>query len=1143
MASNFAMRFILTALLAGHCLFSTDLLVAQESAQKAESQTVPATSDAPSLREVEAGLDAIENDSGMEDPLKNLLRPKYAQAIDALKAAAQFSAKTTEYRESVTSNQAANLRKQLNDLPSVDQAAVVRSTGSIPDLQKAVESKRSEADRLGDELTQAKTELARVKGRPAEISSRLPVAQREFADLNRQLESPDFAEDATSPTRTADRIVLKSLLASVQAELEMLNQEQASQAVREEVLQAQQELLTRQGENAAAALTALDAQLQERLTNDVQQFASKVSSLPLDAFSGDESLQAVVEEVQKSAVQFEEVVKNRKAVSLASEDLTARLNDLRFDFQSVRDQLALGGGGGAMVQVLFNLQRRASAAGGDVGYDQVPPLDETRLASIIVDDKLRGQAGLERQFAVDSSPNVAQLLGLRREILEKLDSQYSSLNRSLASLESNRRVYLDMAEEIAKYIAEQRFWLRSSPAIGVSTLRDIPAGLRWAFDAKHRSELADALRWSARQAPIRCIGILAIVTLLIVLRGRIISALEKTGIVARRISSDHYALTGEALLWTILLAAPLPLLIALMGWAIKLYPNPSGWLKDSADSAQTAAAITMATLFLAAVLRPGGLATAHFRSRKELVARYRQAIFLFVAVYVPATILTISYHLYGEATTYFDSVARIIFMLCHVWIALDLLRLFRAPDGVLATLAQHHPGRLMTRWRYFWCSIVVAVPLALVVLAAMGYLVTAIELSLGLLTSGVLVAGGAVCYALALRWFRIKYRRLALAEAIERRRASQEAATADEPEATDAEVVTIDEEDEQLDLEAMGDQTRAMLRLLFTLATATAVLVYWSNTFPLLNTLESWRLPLTGQRSVLELLQAVLIGIVTYFAVHNLPGLLELAVLRAKTLESGTRYAITTLCKYLLVAIGLGLIFGVLRVDWAKFGWIAAALSVGLGFGLQEVVANFVCGIILLFEQPIRVGDVVTIENTTGTVTKIRMRATTITNWDRHELVIPNKSLITNTLLNWTLSTSVNRIVIPIGIAYGSDTVKARQILLDAAAAHPLILDDPAPMATFDQFADSSLSLTLRAFLPDVDNRVSTITDLLTEIDRCFAEAGIEISFPQRDLHLRSGWGTAFPSGESRESANENDQDADSAKVPQPFSGETPSSS
>jgi potassium efflux system protein len=200
------------------------------------------------------------------------------------------------------------------------------------------------------------------------------------------------------------------------------------------------------------------------------------------------------------------------------------------------------------------------------------------------------------------------------------------------------------------------------------------------------------------------------------------------------------------------------------------------------------------------------------------------------------------------------------------------------------------------------------------------------------------------------------------------------------------------------------------------------------------------------------------------------------------------------------------LVLGVLDVDWTKFGWIAAGLSVGIGFGLQEVVANLVCGLMLLFESPIRMGDVVTVEGTTGTVTKIGIRATTITNWDRQECVVPNKNLITGTILNWTLTASVTRVTIPVGVAYGTDTEKARQILLDVAADHPRVVDDPAPMATFEAFADSSLTLCLLAYVPDVENRRRTITELHAEVDKRFATAGIEIAFPQQDLHLRTGW-------------------------------------
>jgi potassium efflux system protein len=290
--------------------------------------------------------------------------------------------------------------------------------------------------------------------------------------------------------------------------------------------------------------------------------------------------------------------------------------------------------------------------------------------------------------------------------------------------------------------------------------------------------------------------------------------------------------------------------------------------------------------------------------------------------------------------------------------------------------------------------------------------------------------------------------------------------------------------------------------MIFSLSVIVAITVFWSEHIPVFSVLEQFEIPLTNL-TLLALGKAILIVVVTWIAVQNLPGLLELSVLRTMSIDTGTRYAIARVSQYIVTAIGLALLFGVLNVDWSKFGWIAAALSVGLGFGLQEVVANFVCGLILLFEQPVRVGDVVTLNNMTGTVTKIQMRATTITNWDRQEIIVPNKNLITGTILNWTLSAAVNRVVIPVGVAYGTDTERARQILLEVATDHPLVLGDPGPSTSFEQFADSSLTIILRAYLPNLDNRLKTISELHTEIDKRFASEDIQIAFPQLDLHLR----------------------------------------
>jgi potassium efflux system protein len=178
---------------------------------------------------------------------------------------------------------------------------------------------------------------------------------------------------------------------------------------------------------------------------------------------------------------------------------------------------------------------------------------------------------------------------------------------------------------------------------------------------------------------------------------------------------------------------------------------------------------------------------------------------------------------------------------------------------------------------------------------------------------------------------------------------------------------------------------------------------------------------------------------------------------------------------------------------------------VGIGFGLQEIVANSVSGLIILFERPIRVGDTVTVGETSGIVTRINIRATTIRDWDLKELVVPNKEFISGRLLNWTLSDPMTRVVVTVGVAYGTDADAALEQLRQAAAEHPEVLTDPPPLVTLDRFGDDAVVLMLRAYLANGDRRLGVLSELHAAIYRRFAAAGIVIAFPQRDVHLDVG--------------------------------------
>jgi potassium efflux system protein len=243
---------------------------------------------------------------------------------------------------------------------------------------------------------------------------------------------------------------------------------------------------------------------------------------------------------------------------------------------------------------------------------------------------------------------------------------------------------------------------------------------------------------------------------------------------------------------------------------------------------------------------------------------------------------------------------------------------------------------------------------------------------------------------------------------------------------------------------------------------------------------------------------------VAIVAARNLPGFIELAIPRRLTVERGSRYAINTLLRYLIIMLGVVMVLNLVGWRWSQIQWLVAALSVGLGFGLQEIVANFVSGLVILFERPVRVGDTITVGQLSGTVSRIRIRATTIVDWDRKEIIVPNKSFITEQVINWTLTDPITRVVIPVGVSYGSDVGKVHKIISETLPTLPLVLDEPLPKVYFTGFGESSLDFQVHVYLRHLTDRMPLIHEVHNGILKALRENGIEIPFPQRDLHIRS---------------------------------------
>jgi small-conductance mechanosensitive channel len=237
----------------------------------------------------------------------------------------------------------------------------------------------------------------------------------------------------------------------------------------------------------------------------------------------------------------------------------------------------------------------------------------------------------------------------------------------------------------------------------------------------------------------------------------------------------------------------------------------------------------------------------------------------------------------------------------------------------------------------------------------------------------------------------------------------------------------------------------------------------------------------------------------------TLQALLMEKVLTRRRMDEGARLSIVRLMHYALVLVGFLIALSALGFELKNVTIIGGALGVGIGFGMQAIVSNFVSGLILLFERPIKVGDVIQLsDGQQGRVLNLGLRATTVQTFDRAEIVVPNADLIANQVTNWTLGDRGMRLSIPVGVAYGSDVETVMRELLAAAMENDRVLKDPRPVVLFLNFGDSSLDFQLRVWIADFGDRRIIQSDLIRDIDRRFRAEGIEIPFPQRDLHLRS---------------------------------------
>ena len=1134
--SHFSSVLSLGALL----LFVTvsPLSAAEPTNEEKASPEVSVDPRAEALERLQQNLRAVESKEDLDVDLKGKLLEAYKSAENFYQIATKHSEQEQAFLASITSapGASATLQDELKALgETISPDAILRSAASktsVEELDQLLTSKQAELVSREGALVKMTEQISQQKLRPDTIRERQAEIATALGKIDEGINaSPSEADPFKLPF--ALQTDLAAQKAARQAELAMLEQERISLPLRSARAIAERDLITKQIANGTVEVETLESELIKRRRQLAEKQQRDAEEATREAKGKHPLLAALAEEVEAASQdhtklqhQIDEILKQELDRS------KKKGNEVKSNFDRAKEQINLVGLSDSLAVLLLDQWRRLpnlrtnraalrerKTRIGNVGLKRFELEGELRDLPDSKDrEGMIAWANEHHEEAAEGADEaeiwteLEKIVDSKRTVLVSLIADNTRLLKGLGDLDFEENKHISLVEEYTGFLEERLLWIPSAATVGTGTIGEVSQSVRVISSEENRLEIVSAATRLFESRPV-FLGALGLLLLVSVGSRPLVRRKEQlylTGV--KRISTDSFAITVRATFLLLLHSAPFAAVLALLGRHLIERETSIEILRGLGVSLVYASIYLFGILVLLNACRSKGLGQVHFRWDKDVAGRVRRQLLWFLPVVMLTTVLVdLTEELSGEFHR--SGLGRIALIGLLVASSVMFHRTFRPDNGVLSRILRQSSSGWLVRMQRVWFWGLVLLPLGLAVLSAFGYHHTAVQLTRRAAITISFLVGAFIVHQLIWRWFVAKERKLQLEKWLEQRRTSSQAKTS-EGGSEESNTALPEINEDELDLKSLNEQTKRLLSSLMSFSLLLGVWLIWADFLPALNVLNSVELwdseTLVDGKMVLQpvtlnhLALGLIIIVITSVVVRNISGILEIGILQNLPLAAGSRYAIVSVVQYALVMIGAVFVFNVLGFSLAQFGWMMAALSVGLGFGLQEVVANFVSGVILLAERPIRVGDIVTVSDVSGIVTRIRIRATTITNWDRQELVVPNKEFITGRILNWTLSNTVNRIVITVGVAYGSDTDQARNLLLDVANKHSLIMKEPGPMATFEGFDDSTLRLVLRCYLPNLDNRLSVITELHTAIDQAYKDAGIEISFPQQDVHVRT---------------------------------------
>ncbi|MBL7211897.1 MAG: mechanosensitive ion channel [Desulfobacteraceae bacterium] len=1010
----------------------------------------------------------------------------------------------------------------------------------LTDIEGQIAGLQAQLAQEQTSLEMAQKKLKDEMKRPAELRKAIAVYEQELSDLEKRLAAPR-PTDASPRVIRARRTSLRARSRALQAELA---------AAEKETDLSRHELSVAQDQQAFTARKVIRFENLIKTWEDVKEHRQSDAGF-IELRQANAILQQMGKESWPKQADFLRELANgnltlsKTLIELGQKEteakkvaelLETRLSQIQGDFVLTKRRTKMMGLSKEAGQLLRSRRSTLLTSRADSGVARVrrekilrvnlaqDDLMQARQDFLVFRNKIYTQLDdLESSLTKNQNHLLTTqaflLLESRRKLFEETGASYINYLKLLNAQVTAQKKIDTLSEQYRGFINQRLLWAQSSDLVKSADIKATGKALGWLAGLSHWGKLARDFKLSVKQGPAVWGILLIALVVLILLRPRLDRRVKEINQLAAQPQAATMTGTFAAMALTLLRTAGVLFVIYLGAqdlWHLQTAHNFTRAFCSGISSTAVAA------IFLGLIIqicKPGGMGRTHFLWNEGTCNGFFRHAKALLYIFLPLLFFVIFIQNGPQDQDYRNSLGRFLFILSMIPVGFVLARILGKTGPLAQSIKDKNPEGRLNKYRRGWSVVIVGIPFLLMTLAILGYYFTAYELgkqfgNTAWLFFILIVADATMRRGLWLAQVKI---------AVQKAEAEREAA-----EKNEAEPTHLSPEDDvqpvaeiaapSLDAEEINEQTLLVIRSVILVAALLGICLIWAETVPAFRFLDRVHLwehqigvdkagkPAMAPVTLPNLIISLLIFAGTIIAVRTVSGLLEVLILKRSKLDAGSRHAFGLISRYVIFTIGIFFALSVIGIGWKQFQWLAAAMTVGLSFGLKDIFANFVSGIIILFERPIRVGDSVTVGNVSGRVKQIRIRSTMITNWDRKEVIVPNMAFLSEKITNSTLSDKIVRVVIDVGIGYGSDTVRAQELLLQIAKENPRVEEDPGPSVLFTAFGADSLDFKLRLYVATSDT-IKAQTEIRHEINKTFNEAGIEIPFAQRDTHLDTSAG------------------------------------